>query len=138
MNASCANLAAAGLILAAGAAVFGATGAAAGLRAPVAASPIVSVWRDDERRVIGERGRRAGRDRRDRLDWFGLGGPTEGETPAAEEDEAPQTAASCPPVPALPRVAADFAGPRIIEVGRHAPSARRGPLPVVVYGDSLR
>jgi hypothetical protein len=130
MKASCASLAAAGLILAAGSAAFGATGGAAGLRAPVTAPPIVSIRRGDARR--------AERDRRDRRDVFGVVGPMGSEPPARQEEEAPQAAALCPPFAAAGRPAPVSSGPRIIEVGGRAPVARRGPLPVVVTGDSLR
>jgi hypothetical protein len=138
MKASCANLAAAGLVLAAGSAAFGATGAAAGLRAAASAPPVVSVWRGGDHGAIEERRRRAGSDHRNALDWFGVVGPIEGETPAGQEEETPQAAALCPPFAAPGRVAAASFGPRIIEVGKRTPAARRGPLPVVVYGDSLR
>ncbi len=139
MKASCANWVAAGLILAAGSAVFGSTGAAAGLHPPVSSHSTVSVWRGDDRRAIEGARRRAGRDRRGQLDFFGAAGPTEGETPAVQEEEAPQAATLCPPtIPGFGRVAAESAGPRIIEIGSHALGARRGPLPVVVYGDPWR
>ncbi len=137
MKASLTNLAAAGLILAGGAAVFGATGAAAGLRSPVSAHPAVSASRG-EHHAMGEGRRRHRRGYGSELDLFGAAGPTEGETPAGEEEEAPRPAVFCPSISALGGVAADYAGPRIIEIGSHAPAARRGPLPVVVYGDFSR
>jgi hypothetical protein len=138
MEASCANWIAVGSILAAGLAVFGSTGAAAGLRPPVSPPPAVSIWRGGDHRAIEDVRRRAARDHRNQLDLFGAVGPTEGETPAAQEEEAPQADVSCPPASALGRVAAQSAGPRIIEIGGHASAARRGPLPVVIYGDLSR
>ena len=139
MKASCANWVAAGLILAGGAAVFGSTGAAAGLRPPVSSPSTVSVWRGDDLRAIAGARRRAGLYRRGQLNFFGAAGPTEGETPAAQEEEAPQAATPCPPtIPGFGRLAAESAGPRLIEIGGRAPSARRGPLPIVVYGDPWR
>ncbi|MGO9769985.1 MAG: hypothetical protein ACLPSW_10585 [Roseiarcus sp.] len=132
MKASLTNWAAAGLILAAGSAVFGATGAAAGLRPPVPAHPAVSASRLGEPHAIERGRRRVERNRRNGLDESGALGPTEGEPPAEEEQEPPQAAAFCPPAPELGRAVAR-SGPRIIEIG--AGAARRGPWPVVVYGD---
>jgi len=138
MEASCANWIAVGSILAAGLAVFGSTGAAAGLRPPVSPHPAVSVRRGDDRRAIEGAARRAGRDHRNQFDLFGGVGPAEGETPAAQAEEIPQAAVFCPPDSALGRVAAESTGPKIIKVGSHAPAARRGALPVVIYGDLSR
>lgn len=138
MKASCANWVAVGSILAAGSAVFGSTGAAAGLRPPVSPPPAVSVWRGDDHRAIEGVTRRARRDRRNQLDLFGGVGPAEAETPAAQEQEIPQVAVFYSPTSALGPVAPESEGPKIIKIGRHAPAARRGALPVVIYGDLSR
>jgi hypothetical protein len=135
MKASLVNLAAAGLIVAAGLSVSGATGAVAGLRPPGGAHPAVSPWRGAERHAAEEGWRRHRRGQGGGLDLSGAVGQAEDETPAAEEEEAPQTLTFYPPVSGLDVVVADFAGPRIIEIGGRAPKARRGALPVVVYGD---
>ncbi len=138
MKVSCANWIAVGSIATAGLAVFGSSGAAAGVRPPVSPPATVSIWRGDDHRAIGGVRRRAGRDRRNRFDLFGAGGPTVGETPAVQEDEIPQVAVFYLPASALGPVAAESAGPRIIEIGRHAPAVRRRALPVVIYGDLSR
>lgn len=138
MKASRTILAAAGLILAAGLPFFGATGAGAALRPPLAARPHVSVWRSAERHAIDRRRDRFARGRGNGLDLFGDIGPTEGETPTGEQAEAPQVAIFFPPIPAFGRVAAEFVGPKIIEIGSRAPAPRRARLPVVIYGDVSR
>ena len=126
MKASRTILAAAGLILAAGPAVFGSSGAAAGLRPPVSPPPAVSVWRGDDHRAIEGGRRRAGRDHRNRLDLFGAAGPTESQTPAGEEEEA---AASRDLLSAgAPRSAASRRSRRGRGSSRSA-SARRGAAP---------
>ncbi|MGO4869384.1 MAG: hypothetical protein ACLPGW_02040 [Roseiarcus sp.] len=133
MKASRTFLVAASLIVAAGSAAFAASAGAPGLHAPVPAPSAVSVWRGGERHAVEQRQRRVDGDRRGRLDLFGVVGADEGEAPAAEEEAAPQAAVYCPPVPALGAAAAWSSGPRIIEIGGQP--ARRGPWPVVVYGD---
>ncbi|MGD0642998.1 MAG: hypothetical protein ABSC22_19835 [Roseiarcus sp.] len=132
MRGSRAILIAAGLIAAAGPAAFAAPGAAPGVRPPMHAPQSVSVWRGGERRAVEERSRRVEGDRRNRLGQLGVVGAGEGEAPAGEEEQAPQAAVYCPQVPANGGAAARSAGPRIIEIRG---TARRGPWPVVVYGD---
>ena len=134
MKASLTNLAAAGLICAAGLPVFGATSAAAGLRPHVFVHAAVSASRSGERHATREGRRRARRGYPGELDFLGAVGPSEGEPPAAEEEAPPQAANSCPPATEHRRVAANV-GPRIVEIGARAPAARRGRWPVVVYGD---
>ncbi len=130
MKASLTTWVAAGVILTAGAAAFGASGAAAGLRAPVPAHLPVAAPRVGERRAIERGGSRL---ERDRLSQLGAADATEAETPAwAQEQEAPQAAAFCPPAAEFGR-APTSSGPRIIEIGARA--RRRGPWPLVVYGD---
>ena len=138
MKASRTILVAASVFLAAGSAGLGPTGAAAGLRPPVSAHAAVSVGRGGERHAIGEGRHRDRGGYGGELDLSGVAGPMGGETPVGQEEEAPQPAALCPPFAAAGRAAAFSSGPRIIEVAALAPVARRGPLPIVVYGDSLR
>lgn len=140
MRASRAFLAAAGLILAAGSATFGAAGAAPGMHAP--APTAVSAWRGHGPRLVEERSRHDGRRGRDGFNWPGLVAPGDGEAPvavapAADEEAAPQAAVPYP-LSAAPCCLAEFSGPRLIEVGDLAPVAPGAALPVVIYGDSMQ
>ena len=140
MKASSTNWAAASLILALGLPVFGASGAAAGLRAPLARPPAIAVWRGHERRGLAIDRRIVRRERRNEFNGQGDVGLAPDAAAASEppSEEAPpwtvESADFCPPPAARER----SLGPLIIEIGARDAATRGGLLPAIIYGDSSR